>query len=75
VTPGKKNPGYGPAYFRVMQLRMVLDLLACSANKLRALELVAPRLIDPENTMALYEAFTYSADKQQARQILSRYGY
>jgi Ricin-type beta-trefoil lectin domain/Domain of unknown function (DUF4476) len=62
-------------YFRVMQLRAVLDLLAFSANKLRALELVAPRLIDPENTGSLYEAFAFSADKEQARQILGRSGY
>jgi hypothetical protein len=62
-------------YFRVTQLRVVIDLLPFSANKLRALELVAPRLVDPENTMSLYEAFPFSADKDQARQILSRYGY
>ena len=62
-------------FFRVSQLKVVIDLLAYSASKLRALEMGAPRLVDPENTFALYEAFTYSADKEQARQILKRNGY
>ena len=42
---------------------------------LRALELIAPRLLDPENSFAVYEAFSFSADKEQAKQILRRNGY
>jgi hypothetical protein len=62
-------------FFRVGQLRVLLDQLAFSATKLRALELGAPRLVDPENAFMLHEAFTFSADKERAREILKRNGY
>ena len=65
----------GRNYFRVGQLKSLLDQLAFSATKLRALELIAPRLLDPENSFAVYESFSYSADKEQAKQILRRNGY
>ena len=45
-----------------------------SATKLRVLELGAPRIVDPENAFAVYDAFAFSADKEQARQILRRNG-
>jgi hypothetical protein len=64
----------GRNYFSVGQLRNLLGLLAYSPTKLRALEIGAPRLVDPENAFVLYEAFTFSADKEQARQILHRAG-
>jgi Ricin-type beta-trefoil lectin domain/Domain of unknown function (DUF4476) len=63
------------SYFRVGQLKAVLDLLSFSATKLRALELMAPRLVDPENAFAIFDAFTFSADKEQVKQILRRNGY
>ena len=62
-------------FFRTAQLRTLIDQLAFSATKLRALELGAPRLVDPENAFTLHEAFTFSADKEQAKQILRRNGY
>jgi hypothetical protein len=62
-------------YFRVGQLKSLLEQLSFSATKLRALELMAPRLVDPENTFAIYDAFTFNSDKDRARQILRRNGY
>lgn len=62
-------------FFRTDQLRTLIDQLGFSATKLRALELGAPRLVDPENAFTLYEAFSFSADKERAKQILSRNGY
>jgi len=59
-------------YFRVGQLKALLGELAFSATKLRALYLIAPRLLDPENKFAVYDSFSYSADKEQAEQILRR---
>ena len=61
-------------YFRVGQVKSLIDLVAYSATKLRVLEIGAPRMIDPENAFAVYEAFTFSADKEQAKQILRRNG-
>jgi hypothetical protein len=62
-------------YFRVGQLKTLIDLVSFSANKLSALEIGAPRIVDPENAYAFYEAFTFSGDKEQAKQILRRNGY
>jgi hypothetical protein len=61
--------------FSVGQVKGLINLVAFSATKLRTLELVAPRLVDPENAFAIYDAFTFSADKEQARAILQRSGY
>jgi hypothetical protein len=61
-------------YFRVGQVRTLIDLVAYSATKLRVLELGAPRLVDPENAFAVYEAFAFSADKESAKGILRRNG-
>ncbi len=61
-------------YFRVGQVRTLIDLVAYSATKLRVLELGAPRMVDPENAFGIYEAFTFTADKESAKQILRRSG-
>jgi hypothetical protein len=62
-------------FFRTGQLRVLIDQLAFSATKLRALELGAPRLVDPDNAFNLYDGFPFSADKERAREILKRNGY
>ena len=53
-------------YFRVGQIVDLIELVAFSASKLRVLELGAPRVVDPENAFAVYDAFAFSADKAQA---------
>jgi hypothetical protein len=64
----------GRNYFTVGQVKELIDLLSFSQTKLAALELGAPRIVDPENAFTIFESFTFSADKEQARQILRRYG-
>jgi hypothetical protein len=64
----------GRNYFVVGQVQTLLSLLAFPPTKLRALELCAPRLVDPENAFSLLQAFTFTADKEQAKQILHRSG-
>jgi hypothetical protein len=61
-------------HFRVAQVKTLLEPIAFSASKLRALEMVAPRLTDPQNNFELYDCFSFSADKDRARQILRRNG-
>jgi len=61
-------------YFRVGQVKNLIDLVAFSATKLRVLELCAPHILDGENAFALFDAFAFSADKEQARHILRRHG-
>jgi len=61
-------------FFRIAQVKALIDLVSFSATKMRVLELCAPRIVDGENAFALYDAFTFSADKEQARSILRRNG-
>jgi hypothetical protein len=61
-------------HFLVGQVKDLIDLVAFSATKLRVLELGAPRIVDPENAFAVYDAFAFSADKAEARKILHRTG-
>jgi len=62
-------------YFRAVQLKTLIDTVSFSATKLRVLELCAPHIVDSENVFTLFDAFTFSADKEQARQILRRNGF
>src|SRR5262245_21908621 len=61
-------------HFSVDQIKNLIDLIAYSATKLRVLELGVPRMVDPENAFMVYDAFGFSADKAQAKQILRRNG-
>jgi hypothetical protein len=61
-------------FFRITQVKALIDLVAFSATKLRVLELCAPHIVDRENAFALFDSFTFSADKEQARAILRRNG-
>jgi hypothetical protein len=61
-------------FFRITQVKALIELVSFSATKLRVLELCAPRIVDGENAFALYDAFTFSADKETARAILRRNG-
>ena len=58
-------------WFAVDQARRLLEAFPFGKDRLEALELLAPRLVDPENHFRLYEAFTFESDKKQARRILS----
>jgi hypothetical protein len=64
----------GRNYFRVGQVKNLIELVAFSATKLRVLELGVPRIVDPENAFTVFDAFAFGADKAQARNILRRAG-
>lgn len=58
--------------FRADQIKRLLGALAFSQDKMRALGLLAPRLVDPQNGGLILEAFPFSSDRERAVQILSR---
>lgn len=64
--------GIGPQYVLVSHVERILPLFSFSADKLRALELMAPRIVDRQNNFKVYNLFTFSGDKEKARRILSR---
>jgi hypothetical protein len=60
-------------HFLVVQLRAIVGALSFSATQVRAVEIIAPRLLDPENGYQLFDAFPFSADQEKVRRILARH--
>jgi hypothetical protein len=60
-------------HFLIVQLRAIVGALSFSATQVRAVEILAPRLVDPENGYQLLEAFSFSGDQEQVRRILARH--
>ena len=62
-------------YFRVAQLEQIVKILSFSADKVRAVEVVAPHLTDPQNAFSLYDDFCFTSVKDKVRKILRSNGY
>jgi hypothetical protein len=62
----------GSNWFTIAQLKQVVNVLTFSSDKMRAVELIAPRIVDRQNSFTLYDAFTFDSDKRKAREILDR---
>ncbi len=58
--------------FSVEQVLRLFEVFAFGSDRLRALEIVAPRLTDRANAFQLLGAFTFESEKAQARQIIER---
>lgn len=59
-------------YFVIAQLRRVIESLTFSPDKIRAVEIMAPRVLDRQNAYTLYSVFSFESEKQQARAIFDR---
>jgi F0F1-type ATP synthase membrane subunit b/b' len=62
----------GSSYFTCAQAGVILDLFAFSNDKISALQIMAPRLVDRANAFSLYGHFAFEADKTRARAILGQ---
>jgi hypothetical protein len=58
-------------YFLVSQTQQLLLLFKFSKDRLKAVRLVRPHLLDPENGFKLYESFDFSKDKEELKRILA----
>ena len=58
------------AWFTAQQAAGLLGLFTFGADRLTALRLLAPRILDRQNAYVIYSAFTFDAEKQQAQQLL-----
>lgn len=58
--------------FTVDQVRRLFGLFPFGSDRLRALELVLPRLTDRANAYQLIDAFTFDSEKTQTRQLIER---
>ncbi|MDF1562411.1 MAG: DUF4476 domain-containing protein [Deltaproteobacteria bacterium] len=59
------------AWYTVAQVKQVLDVFSFGSGKLKALEIMAPQIVDLENKFKIYGAFTFDSDKKKAKKILS----
>ena len=72
---GKTRPRGAAArdhFFVIAQLRRIIEGLSFSGDKIRAVEIVAPRILDRRNAYTLYSVFTFDSEKDQARAIFDR---
>jgi hypothetical protein len=51
------------------EARRVLDVFAASSDKLEALEIMSNRIDDPENWQVLVDGFSFSSDREAARDL------
>lgn len=57
--------------FTANQVGEILDLMAFSEGKLKALGKMKHRIVDRNNTFKIYKHFAFSADQKKARKILT----
>jgi hypothetical protein len=58
-------------HFLVPQVLRILQKFSFSQDKLSAVRVLWPRVLDRQNAYQLEQAFNFSADKEQLRQIVS----
>lgn len=63
--------GIGHHRFLVGQLRPLLEQFSFADDRLEAVRILWPRVLDRDNGFQLYEAFPFSSDKQKLRAILN----
>jgi hypothetical protein len=60
--------------FLVDQVARILPLYIYTADRVVALQILAPQLVDRPNSFKLLALFTYSEDREQAQRILQLTG-
>ena len=60
------------SYFSSRQCAQLLSLLSFDNDKVKALEVIAPRLVDMENADKIIKEFSFSSNKDKAASILKR---
>jgi len=56
--------------FLVSQTKALLEQFSFSNDKLEAVRILWPRVLDRNNSFLLYEAFPFSSDKEKLRKII-----
>jgi hypothetical protein len=59
-------------WFLVAQVKELLALFDFPRDRLKAVELLKPRILDPENSYSLYGSFEFPNDKAELKRILDR---
>lgn len=59
--------------FSCKQCRKILDLFSFDDERLEALKLMAPRIVDVDNAMIVINAMTFESGKKKAQEIILKY--
>jgi hypothetical protein len=59
-------------YFLVPQVQKLLQRFSFGEDKLNAMRVLWPRVLDRENAFQLYGSFTFQGEKEQLRQIIGQ---
>jgi len=59
-------------YFLVSQVQQLLPLFSFPADRLKAMRVLRPRILDLDNGYQLYSAFEFSKDKEELKRILQQ---
>lgn len=62
----------GSSHFLIAQLRRIVQTLSFPGDRVRAVEIVAPRILDRGELFKLYSVFDFEHEKAQARAIFER---
>lgn len=62
------------SFFTIDQVIRLVDLITYSAGKIKTVELTYPKVVDKYNAHLLFNAFTYSSDKEKLKEIINRHG-
>ena len=57
-------------YYSCQQTARIMKLFTFDDDKLKALRLMARRIVDPHNAAGIYRLFTFSDDKDKAAKII-----
>lgn len=57
--------------FSCAQTARIIKLLSFSSDQLKALSLMAPYIVDPQNAIHIYNVFSFESDKQKAAEIIT----
>jgi hypothetical protein len=59
-------------YFLVSQVQRILTKFSFGNDKLKAVRVLWPRVLDRENGYQLYQSFTFQGEKDQLREIIGK---
>lgn len=59
--------------FTVHQLIEILDLHTFSKERIRAVEIIYPWIIDKNNSLLIFGAMKFSSEKEEVKKIIERY--
>ena len=60
----------GSRWFTVAQVKGLVESFEFSRERLQAVRILEPRIVDPENTSQLHAAFASASDRAELRRLL-----